>query len=104
MITIFSSLLEPEAAQNTSGVVLVNERTNTFEFIIDKKTRKGISETLTIDDRRELIKTGLNNEEYFELAKRVYAAGGDINEIHSKCGKSLSYAEKVHAAFERACK
>lgn len=104
MITIFNSMQEPEVAQNISSAVLTNEQTNTFEFILDKKPRTEISETLTIDDRRELTKTRLKDESYFEKAKRVYAAGGGIDKIHSICGKSLSYAEKVHAAFERACK
>lgn len=83
--------------------ILANPVTNTFEFVLDPKGRS-VPETLTLEDRRELAKTGLRNQTYFEKAKQVYARGGGIKEIWLKCGNSVSYAEKVHAAFEKACK
>lgn len=104
MITVFESTAPIIKQETKSSAVLVNPSTNTFEFVIQKKVRACASESLTLQDRRELAKTRLNNEAYFVKAKAVYAAGGGINEIRARCGGSLSYAEKVHAAFERACK
>lgn len=83
--------------------ILANKATNTFEFVLKPKGRN-VQESLTLEDRRELARTGLRNEAYFVKAKHVYARGGGIKEIWVKCGKSVSYAEKVHAAFEKACK
>lgn len=104
MITVFDPISPGKESVQTTSAVLVNASTNTFEFVLDRKARPGVVSKLTLQDRRELTKTRLSDEAYFSTAKEVYAAGGGINEIHGKCGKSLSYAEKVHAAFERACK
>lgn len=104
MITTFEPLTEHKPEAQKSSAILTNPVTNTFDFVMDRKTRPGVSESLTLEDRRELVKTRLNNPDYFAHAKAVYAAGGGAEKIQQVCGKSLSYAEKVHAAFKRACK
>lgn len=104
MRTVFDPLTPQRQEEQRNSVVLTNAVTNTFEFVIERKSRPGVSDKLTIEDRRELVKTRLNDPVYFEQAKAVFAAGGDTAKIREVCGKSLSYAEKVHAAFERACK
>lgn len=104
MIIGFEQLTKQELVEQKNSVILTNPVTNTFDFVIDRKTRPGVSESLTIEDRRELVKTRLNDLDYFAKAKAVYAAGGGAEKIQEVCGKSISYAEKVHAAFERAFK
>lgn len=64
--------------------------------------RVQVSPELTLQDRRELAKTGLTDDVYFVKAKRVYAAGGKKKAIQKACGRSPSYAAKVYAAFNRA--
>lgn len=103
MITVFEPLTRPRDTGPKSSAVLTNPATNTFDFVMERKTRD-VSDKITPDDVRELAKTGLKDESYFIRAKAVYAAGGGTKEIWIKCGNSVSYAEKVHAAFQRACK
>ena len=87
-----------------STAVLVDENTNTFEFPMRPKGCVETSDALTIEDLRELRKTGLNNRLYFEQAKRVFAAGGGTKDIRNACGLSPSAAKKVLAALNRAKK
>lgn len=86
-----------------NGVVLVNAATNTFEFVINPKA-VNVDNTLTVDDRRELLKIGIGNMELADRAKAVYAAGGKAKDIEKMCRMSLSYAKKMHMVFGRAQK
>lgn len=103
MNPLFEDIYPVKASAGPTSFVS-NPETNTIEWVLDAKMRPVVSDTLTTDDRQQLAKTGLNNLVYFSRAKVVYAAGGGAAEIQKACGKSLSYAEKVHAAFERAAK
>lgn len=106
--TLFRSAAAPkEETQEVGHTWFVSdERTGTIEWIQKPLARKKADPSLTVDDRRELAKTGLKDERYFIKAKVIFAAGGGIGKMHDECGKeykkSLSYAEKVHAAFKRA--
>lgn len=93
-----------EAQRPTSTAIVVNADTNTFEFVMRPKGRVETSDVLSLEDLRELRKTGLNNRLYFEQAKRVFAAGGGAKDIRKACGLSPSAAKKVLAALNRAKK
>lgn len=93
-----------EAQRPTSTAIVVNADTNTFEFVLRPKGRVETSDVLSLEDLRELRKTGLNNRLYFEQAKRVFAAGGGAKDIRNACGLSPSAAKKVLAALNRAKK
>lgn len=77
-----------------------NEQTRTFSFVLDPKGRN-VAPSISLEESRELAKTGLRDTAYFSKAKIVYAQGGGISDIQKACGRSPSYAQKVHAAFER---
>lgn len=69
-----------------------------------KIRRAGISESLTIHDRRLLAncRPPILNEALALMAKNVYANGGNTADLANKCGISKSYAEKIYAAFNKA--
>lgn len=90
-----------EAPERVHAWFISDKETGTVEWILDAKQRD-LEPTLDIHDNRELAKTRLKDSIYFAKAKRLYSIGAGIQKIHDECGKSLSYAEKVHAAFERA--
>lgn len=92
---------EPRTQKQT--MILVNAQTNTFDFVINPKAHE-VPDGLTVDDRRELARIGFGNDALAAKAKQVYAAGGRIKDIKTKCGVSLSYAKKLHMAFGRAKK
>lgn len=100
---LFWSAEPPESKQEVVSSAFVSDaQTGTIEWVLKPKARTETSPVLTIHDRRELAKTDLKDDVYFAKAKRVYAAGGGVKKIRSECGKSLSYARKVHRAFSNA--
>ena len=101
---LFYSTVPPEAVPEIGHTSFVsNKQTGTIEWILSPKHHDAQPE-LDIHDRRELAKTNLKDLLYFAKAKRIYAAHGGINDIRAGCGNSLSYAQKVHAALEKAVK
>lgn len=103
MNTLFRRDNQPtEEGQATA--FLENPATNTFGFVIKPKGRANVVPELTLQDRRELTKTGLNNESWFIIAKRAFAANGRIKDIRNACKCSPSSAKKMYGAFNRAKK
>lgn len=83
----------------------IDPNTGTVEWVLrPKHNRPELSPELTVYDRRELARYGLNNEAVNGKAKRIYAAKGNTKAIQSGCRISLDYAKKLHAAFGRAAK
>ncbi len=91
------------AKEPVTGRITVDAERNCYEWVLTPKSRKATPE-LTKEDREELLrgKPPLKNMEKAARAKVIYAAGGDIEDILAGLKCSLSYAQKLHAAFERA--
>lgn len=102
MSNFFRDIAPEEPVQLVSTAYVVNEETGTIGWTDKPSGRPDVSPELTLQDRRELAKTPLKDQAYFTRAKRIYAAGGGAKEIRTGCGRSVSYSEKVLAAFNRA--
>lgn len=99
MNNLFYDIIPAKPDQHREGSY-VEKDTGTVVWTL--KQARPVSDSLTLDDRRELAKTGLTDEAYFIKAKVVFAAGGGRKDILKACGRSPSYAAKVYAAFRRA--
>lgn len=97
------NITPPATPAAQTGRVVIDEARNAFEWVLAPAARTA-SPTLTEQDRKELMagSTPIRNMEKAAKAKVIYAAGGGAKDMHNALGYSLSYSEKLHAAFERA--
>lgn len=80
--------------------VLDVPETNTWAFVLPGKSGK--QPNLTAQDEAVLLARGLRNMDLARRAKQIWATGATAKNAASELGKTVSYIEKMFAAFSAA--